>query len=81
MTSDRPYRGALSVAEATDRLRTGAGKQWDPVVVDALLHLVAGGHPSFLAASMPPEMPFDGPDDHDHRPPTPGDRPIERDAA
>jgi hypothetical protein len=81
MTSDRPYRAALSVAEASDRLRTGAGKQWDPMVVDALLRLLAGGHPSFLVAGSHPETPDDGAADHDHEPPEPGHRPLERDAA
>jgi putative nucleotidyltransferase with HDIG domain len=55
MTSDRPYRGALSVEEATDRLRAGAGRQWDPVVVDALLRLVVGRHPSFARAGTSAE--------------------------
>ena len=40
MTSDRPYRAALSVEEAIGRLRAGAGQQWDPSVVDALLALL-----------------------------------------
>jgi putative nucleotidyltransferase with HDIG domain len=40
MTSDRPYRTALSVPEAVRRLRVGAGIQWDPVAVGAFLRLV-----------------------------------------
>jgi HD domain-containing protein len=40
MTSDRPYRRALSHAEATRKLRAGAGAQWDPRCVDTLLALV-----------------------------------------
>jgi HD-GYP domain-containing protein (c-di-GMP phosphodiesterase class II) len=43
MTSDRPYRGALSIEEATSRLQAGAGRQWDPIVVNALLTLLADG--------------------------------------
>jgi putative nucleotidyltransferase with HDIG domain len=43
MTSDRPYRGALSVDEAVARLREGAGHQWDPIIVKALLTLVIEG--------------------------------------
>jgi HD domain-containing protein len=43
MTSDRPYRSALSIEEAIARLRTGAGKQWDPLAVDALLAVLIGG--------------------------------------
>ena len=37
MTSDRPYRKALSLAEAIGELRRGRGTQFDPLVVDALL--------------------------------------------
>ena len=37
MTSDRPYRPALSVAKATLILREGRNTQWDPVIVDAFL--------------------------------------------
>ncbi|MCO5326891.1 MAG: diguanylate cyclase [Solirubrobacterales bacterium] len=37
MTSDRTYRDALPTDEARRELRREAGKQFDPVVVDALL--------------------------------------------
>ena len=37
MTSDRPYRRALSKQEALRRLREGAGTQFDPTVVEAFL--------------------------------------------
>lgn len=40
MTSDRPYRRALSKQEALQRLREGAGTQFDPVVVEAFLEWV-----------------------------------------
>lgn len=43
MTSDRPYRSALSVAEALKRLRSGRGAQWDPTVVDAFLQAFTSG--------------------------------------
>ena len=43
MTSDRPYRRALSVEAALDELRRGAGSQFDRAVVDCLLRLHAGG--------------------------------------
>ena len=36
MTSDRPYRARLPHAVAVERLRNGAGTQFDPVVVSAL---------------------------------------------
>lgn len=37
MTSDRPYRSALSVEEALAVLRAERGRQFDPAVVDALV--------------------------------------------
>ena len=37
MTSDRPYRPAMSTSQATAILRTGRGSQWDPAIVDAFL--------------------------------------------
>jgi HD-GYP domain-containing protein (c-di-GMP phosphodiesterase class II) len=40
MTSDRAYRSALPRREACRRLRTAAGIQFDPRVVDALLRVV-----------------------------------------
>ena len=46
MTTDRPYRLALSHEEAARRLREGRGTQWDPVVVDAYLDMLAERHQS-----------------------------------
>jgi HD-GYP domain-containing protein (c-di-GMP phosphodiesterase class II) len=44
MTSDRPYRRGLPVAEARARLQAGAGTQFWPPAVEALLAaLEAGG--------------------------------------
>lgn len=40
MTSDRPYRKALSYEEAVEELKKGSGKQFDPKVVDAFLELL-----------------------------------------
>jgi putative nucleotidyltransferase with HDIG domain len=37
MTSDRPYRRALSYAEAAEEITRGRGQQFDPQVVDAFL--------------------------------------------
>lgn len=37
MTSDRPYRTALSTEEATKRIKIGSGTQFAPEVVDAFL--------------------------------------------
>jgi two-component system cell cycle response regulator len=40
ITSDRPYRGALALEDAAALLRTGAGRQFDSQVVEALLRAV-----------------------------------------
>jgi HD-GYP domain-containing protein (c-di-GMP phosphodiesterase class II) len=40
MTTDRPYRDAMPYDAAMDILRDGAGKQWDPMVVNVLLERV-----------------------------------------
>jgi putative nucleotidyltransferase with HDIG domain len=50
MTSDRPYRAALDREEALRRLREGAGRQFDPSVVDAFLRVFANRDD---AASVP----------------------------
>jgi diguanylate cyclase (GGDEF)-like protein/putative nucleotidyltransferase with HDIG domain len=41
MTADRPYRRALSVEVAQEELRRNAGGQFDPVVVEAFLGVLA----------------------------------------
>jgi putative nucleotidyltransferase with HDIG domain len=41
MTSDRPYRRARTAEEAIEELRRGAGRQFDPRVVDAFLRIPA----------------------------------------
>ena len=41
MTCDRPYRQAMDPAEALDELRSGAGTQFDPAVVDAFCEAVS----------------------------------------
>jgi HD-GYP domain-containing protein (c-di-GMP phosphodiesterase class II) len=40
MTTTRPYRKALPVAEAHRRLAEGAGTQWDPRVISVFLELL-----------------------------------------
>lgn len=40
MTTDRPYRAALQGGQAEQELRAGAGTQFDPDVVDALLEVL-----------------------------------------
>src|SRR3954469_24431935 len=42
MTSDRPYRRAMTAGEACQELARGAGTQFDPGVVEALLSVVGG---------------------------------------
>jgi HD-GYP domain-containing protein (c-di-GMP phosphodiesterase class II) len=42
MTSDRPYRKAMSEAEARAELKREAGKQFDPEVTEALLTVLEG---------------------------------------
>jgi putative nucleotidyltransferase with HDIG domain len=41
MVTDRPYRRAMSLDRAAAILREGRGKQWDPVIVDAMLRSIA----------------------------------------
>ena len=43
MVSTRPYRPAMSVPAALGELRAGAGSQFDPAVVDALVLELLGG--------------------------------------
>jgi HD-GYP domain-containing protein (c-di-GMP phosphodiesterase class II) len=43
MTTDRPYRHALSTAEATAELERHAGSQFDPAVVRALIAAIQPG--------------------------------------
>jgi putative two-component system response regulator len=45
ITSDRPYRARLPHAVAVERLRNGAGTQFDPVIVSALFDYLSNrGH-------------------------------------
>jgi HD-GYP domain-containing protein (c-di-GMP phosphodiesterase class II) len=45
MTTDRPYRAAMSPEAACEELRENAGTQFDPWVVDALVSVVERGAP------------------------------------
>ena len=40
MTTDRPYRDAMPVADAIDELRLCSGGQFDPQVVDGLVSVI-----------------------------------------
>jgi HD-GYP domain-containing protein (c-di-GMP phosphodiesterase class II) len=48
MTTQRPYRQAMSREEASQRLRAGSGTQFDPDVVEAFEHLITNGAQSIL---------------------------------
>jgi HD-GYP domain-containing protein (c-di-GMP phosphodiesterase class II) len=50
MTTDRPYRSALSQEHALEELRANAGTQFDPEVVSALLRVVARQEPAQVAS-------------------------------
>ena len=57
MITDRPYRAALSPADAAAELRRGAGTQFDPDVVDALLDLLGHDPPQGPDRSAGVRMP------------------------
>lgn len=40
MTSDRPYRRALSIHQAIQILLEGRGKQWEPTIVNAFVDMI-----------------------------------------
>ncbi len=43
MTSNRPYRMALTQDEAFRELRDGAGTQFDPDMVESFIHMIERG--------------------------------------
>ena len=49
MVLDRPYRRGLTVAQAVEQLRAGAGSQFDPAIVDALCDAIARTTPRALS--------------------------------
>jgi HD-GYP domain-containing protein (c-di-GMP phosphodiesterase class II) len=52
MTTDRPYRKALSLGEALNELRTHRGTQFDPSVVDCLLAMHEGAEQAAAQAAQ-----------------------------
>ncbi len=41
MTNERPYRGAMSKEEAIEQLRSRRGSQFDPILTDKFINMVA----------------------------------------
>jgi HD-GYP domain-containing protein (c-di-GMP phosphodiesterase class II) len=54
MTSERPYRRALTVDQAAQILTDGRGRQWDLQVVDAFLRSIQDRCPYPLPTIVPP---------------------------
>ncbi len=57
MIVDRPYRAALSAGDAAAELRRGAGVQFDPDVVEALLDLLGHDPPAVPDRALGVRMP------------------------
>jgi HD-GYP domain-containing protein (c-di-GMP phosphodiesterase class II) len=55
MTTDRPYRRALSHREAVRRLAEGAGSQFDPNVVAVTLRVLGQTRNEGLAETPAPQ--------------------------
>lgn len=58
MTSDRSYRQAMNVQDATQELLAGAGSRFDPDVVGALVHLVRSGEITVVGSTSPAVTPW-----------------------
>ena len=50
MTTDRPYRQAMSTAAAIEELKANAGTQFDPTIVAALIEVIEDAEPERRAA-------------------------------
>jgi hypothetical protein len=55
MTSDRPYRKAMSIDQAVQLLLKGRGSQWDPNVVDAFVDMIVKEANEKSAGSASPQ--------------------------
>jgi PAS domain S-box-containing protein len=53
MTNDRPYRPAMTMERAQEELRSGAGTQFNPRTVDALLSQLRPAGLSTIVATVP----------------------------
>lgn len=58
MSSDRPYRKALSAAQRVEQLNRGAGSEFDPVVVEVLKSLLSSGVLDRFYSSTDDELPM-----------------------
>jgi PAS domain S-box-containing protein len=56
MTNDRPYRPAMTSERAQQQLRSFAGSQFDPQVVEVLLAEIAGSLASALPTASPASL-------------------------
>lgn len=54
MTSSRPWRQAISQAEALDELKRQSGKQFDPAVAEAFLALIGRHGDRFIQVALAP---------------------------
>ncbi len=52
MTTNRPYRAAMSRAQAIRELRRGAGSQWDPHLVDVFLEAINSDLPGTVTHNL-----------------------------
>lgn len=58
LTSDRPYRQGMAIEQALAILESGAGKQWDPHLVETFVAGVRERH--FTIPEVLPHMPLPG---------------------
>jgi putative nucleotidyltransferase with HDIG domain len=61
MTTDRPYRRALSMQQAATILRQERGQQWDSTIVDACLQMLMDRLEEPVSAVTKPAAPARGP--------------------
>jgi putative nucleotidyltransferase with HDIG domain len=54
MTAHRPYRAALSVADAIAELRSHKGRRYDPMAADVCIALLERDRAAFLPRATPP---------------------------
>ncbi len=52
MTSDRPYRPAMTHGEAIATLRKGAGTQWDADLVAAMIDVILEGRTAAVESDL-----------------------------